>query len=115
MSRHGTQDQEQRPETNLLQVTPVHVPLQLGPSLSDTLPRTLGGVNLEPKEIDEIFQLSVSSLFPFVHVNADGNTGTSYTTLSTFRFWILKLPQIRAMINHPSSFGQSSVPAQDDM
>lgn len=60
-SRHDNPDQEQRPEINALQVTPVHVPMQLGPSFSDTLPRTLGGVNLEPKEIDEIFQLLVPS------------------------------------------------------
>jgi hypothetical protein len=64
-SRHETQDQEQRLEPNALQVTPAHVPIQLVPGLSDTIPRTLGGVNLEPKEIDEIFQLLDPSFLPF--------------------------------------------------
>jgi hypothetical protein len=58
MSRHENQDQgEQRPEVNALQVTPLHVLIPLGTSLSDTLPRSLGGMNLEPKEIDDIFAL----------------------------------------------------------
>lgn len=53
MDRHENMDQAERSDANVLQVAP----MPLGTGLSDTLPRTLGGVNLEPKEIDEIFAL----------------------------------------------------------
>lgn len=57
MSRLESQDREQRPQTHALQITPLHVPMSLENGINDTLPRSLGGVDLEAKEIDEIFAL----------------------------------------------------------
>lgn len=61
LSRQGTQDQVE-PQISGSQSEPANIPMQLSENLSDTLSRTLGGITLESKEIDEIFTLFVSSL-----------------------------------------------------
>ncbi|TVY52530.1 Regulatory protein LEU3, partial [Lachnellula cervina] len=110
-SRHESQDQsEQRQEDNTLQVASLHTPIPLGASLSDTLPRSLGGVNLEPKEIDDIFALYFlyyAKHLPFLDPQATPN---SFYDQSPLLFWAIISAGTRRYIGNPTLIGSIAEP-----
>ncbi|TVY46941.1 Regulatory protein [Lachnellula occidentalis] len=110
-SRHESQDQgEQRQEDNALQVAPLHAPISLGASPSDTLPRSLGEVNLEPKEIDDIFALYFlyyAKHLPFLDPQATPN---SFYDQSPLLFWAIISAGTRKYIGNPTLIGSIAEP-----
>ncbi|TVY84666.1 Regulatory protein LEU3 [Lachnellula suecica] len=109
LSRHDQDHGEQQGELPL-QVAPLLAPMPLGPTLSDTLPRTLGGVNLEPKEIDEIFTLYFlyyAKHLPFLDPKTTPN---SYYNQSPLLFWAIISAGTRRYLGNPTLLGSIAEP-----